>query len=406
MASIPIPWSGRQVASGWWWRRRGPRRCSAIPRLPVHPDDDRWKHLIGKQLQLPLCDRTIPIIGDGILVSMEFGTGAVKVTPGHDFSDFETGQRHSCRRSQCSTLPAASTTTHRRASADRRSPRRARGGAGSAAGGASSSRKAAQAEPRRCQRCDTVVEPMLTLQWFVRTEPWPAASRPSKPSSRVARASCPSTTPTITSAGCNIRDWCISRQLWWGHRIPAWYTPAKDGEEQQVFVARTAEEAFAKAGRTDLVQDGDVLDTWFSSALWPFRRWAGRNRPATCARSIPTSVMETGHDILFFWVARMMMMGLHFMNKVPFRVVLLHALVVDENGEKMSKVRGNVLDPLHLVHGADIETVLGVDKSKPTAQKDLQEAFSKFKKAFPSAASAHGQGFPKQGADALRFFPR
>ncbi|HNN93010.1 MAG TPA: valine--tRNA ligase [Pseudomonadota bacterium] len=372
--------------------------------VAVHPDDDRFKHLIGKQLQLPLCDRTIPIIGDGILVSMEFGTGAVKVTPGHDFSDFETGQRHSLP--QIAVFDFAGRLNDNAPAAFRgQTIAEARKAVLEALqeGGFLVEEKPHKLNLGRCQRCDTVVEPMLSLQWFVRTEPL------AKPAIEAVEQGRTRFVPEHYTDDYfrwmrNIRDWCISRQLWWGHRIPAWYTPAKDGEEQQVFVARTAEEAFAKAGRTDLVQDGDVLDTWFSSALWPFSTLGWPEQTRDLRTFYPTSVMETGHDILFFWVARMMMMGLHFMNKVPFRVVLLHALVVDENGEKMSKVRGNVLDPLHLVHGADIETVLGVDKSKPTAQKDLQEAFSKFKKAFPSAASAYGQGFPKQGADALRFF--
>jgi valyl-tRNA synthetase len=372
--------------------------------VAVHPEDERFKHLIGKQLQLPLCDRTIPIIGDGILVSMEFGTGAVKVTPGHDFSDFETGQRNNLP--QIAVFDFAGKLNDNAPAAFRgmtiADARKAVLEA-LAAGGFLVEEKPHKLNLGRCQRCDTVVEPMLSLQWFVRTEPL------AKPAIEAVEQGRTKFVPEHYTDDYfrwmrNIRDWCISRQLWWGHRIPAWYTPAKDGEEQQVFVARTAEEAYAKAGRTDLVQDADVLDTWFSSALWPFSTLGWPEQTRDLRTFYPTSVMETGHDILFFWVARMMMMGLHFMNKVPFRVVLLHALVVDENGEKMSKVRGNVLDPLHLVHGADIETVLGVDKTKPTAQKDLQEAFAKFKKAFPSAASAYGQGFPRQGADALRFF--
>ncbi|MBL9008398.1 MAG: valine--tRNA ligase [Myxococcales bacterium] len=372
--------------------------------VAVHPEDERFKHLIGRHVQLPLCDRTIPIIGDAILVSMEFGTGAVKVTPGHDFSDFETGQRHSLP--QISVFDFAGRLNDKAPAAFR----------GQSIGDA---RKAVlealqnagflvEEKPHklnlgRCQRCDTVVEPMLSLQWFVRTEPL------AKPAIEAVEQGRTRFVPEHYTDDYfrwmrNIRDWCISRQLWWGHRIPAWYTPAQEGEEPQVFVARTAEEAYEKAGRRDLIQDPDVLDTWFSSALWPFSTLGWPEATRDLRTFYPTSVMETGHDILFFWVARMMMMGLHFMKKVPFRVVLLHALVVDENGEKMSKVRGNVLDPLHLVHGAGIETVLGVDTSKPTAQKDLNEAFAKFKKAFPSAASAYPQGFPRQGADALRFF--
>ncbi len=372
--------------------------------VAVHPEDERFKHLIGKHVQLPLCDRTIPIIGDAILVSMEFGTGAVKVTPGHDFSDFETGLRHSLP--QISVFDFAGKLNDK-APADFRglSISDARKAVLEAlqAQGLLVEDKPHKLNLGRCQRCDTVVEPMLSLQWFVRTEPL------AKPAIEAVEQGRTRFVPEHYTDDYfrwmrNIRDWCISRQLWWGHRVPAWYTPVKEGEEPQVFVARNADEAYEKAGRRDLIQDPDVLDTWFSSALWPFSTLGWPEQTRDLRTFYPTSVMETGHDILFFWVARMMMMGLHFMKKVPFRVVLLHALVVDENGEKMSKVRGNVLDPLHLVHGATIDTVLGVDKNKPTAQKDMNEAFAKFKKAFPSAAAAYGQGFPRQGADALRFF--
>ena len=369
--------------------------------VAVHPDDERFKHLIGKQVELPLTGRTIPVIADPILVSMEFGTGAVKVTPAHDFNDFETGERHG--------LPQIS-VFDLKGNLNENAPERFRGLSISAA--RTAVLEALQAEgllveekPHklslgRCQRCDTVIEPTLSMQWFVRTEP---LSRPAIEAVEQGRTRFVPEhfTDDYFRWMHNIRDWCISRQLWWGHRIPAWYDPE---DESKVYVARTAEEAYEKAGRRDLRQEGDVLDTWFSSALWPFSTLGWPDQTRDLKTFYPTSVMETGHDILFFWVARMMMMGLYFMKKVPFRVVLLHALVVDENGEKMSKVRGNVLDPLHLVHGASTDEILGFSKDKPPTKKERDEALAKFKKAFPSAAAAYPNGFPRQGADALRFF--
>ena len=369
--------------------------------VAVHPEDERFKHLIGQQVEVPLTGRTIPVIGDAILVSMEFGTGAVKVTPAHDFSDFEVGQRHS--------LPQIS-VFDLKGKLNENAPERFRGLTIAEARtkvlealteeGLLVEEKAHKLSLGRCQRCDTVVEPTLSMQWFVRTEPL------AKPAIEAVEQGRTRFVPEHWTEDYfrwmrNIRDWCISRQLWWGHRIPAWYDPE---DESKFYVARTAEEAYEKAGRRDLRQDDDVLDTWFSSALWPFSTLGWPDATRDLKTFYPTSVMETGHDILFFWVARMMMMGLHFMKKVPFRVVLLHALVVDENGEKMSKVKGNVIDPLHLVHGAPMEEVLGFSKDKPAQKKEVDEALNKFKKAFPSAAAAYSGGFPRQGADALRFF--
>ncbi len=369
--------------------------------VAVHPEDPRFAHLIGKQVQVPLTGRSIPIIADPILVSMEFGTGAVKVTPAHDFSDFETGQRHGLPQISVFDLKGL---------LNENAPARflgltiekARTAVLEAlqAEGLLVEEKPHKLNLGRCQRCDTVIEPMLSMQWFVRTEPLakPAIEAVEQGRTRFVPEHF---TDEYFRWMRNIRDWCISRQLWWGHRIPAWYDPE---DESKVYVARTAEEAYEKAGRRDLRQDPDVLDTWFSSALWPFSTLGWPDQTRDLKTFYPTSVMETGHDILFFWVARMMMMGLHFMKKVPFRVVLLHAMVVDENGEKMSKVRGNVLDPLHLVHGASMEEVLGFGKESQPIKKDLDAALAKFKKAFPSAAAAYPSGFPRQGADALRFF--
>ncbi len=372
--------------------------------VAVHPDDDRFRHLIGKRLMLPLCGRTIPVIGDPILVSMEFGTGAVKVTPGHDFNDFETGLRHNLDQISVFDLKGL---------LNENAPERFRGLTIAAArtavlhelqeAGLLVEEKPHKLSLGRCQRCDTAIEPMLSLQWFVKTEPL------AQPAIAAVEQGKTKFVPEHWADDYfrwmrNIRDWCISRQLWWGHRIPAWYAPGTALEDGKVYVARSFEEACEKAGRQDLVQDDDVLDTWFSSALWPFSTLGWPEQTRDLKTFYPTSVMETGHDIIFFWVARMMMMGLHFMKKVPFRTVLLHALVVDENGEKMSKVKGNVIDPLHLVHGAALPEILGFAKDKTPSKKELDEAHNKFKKAFPSAAATYPTGFPRQGADALRFF--
>jgi valyl-tRNA synthetase len=375
--------------------------------VAVHPEDERFRHLIGKQAVLPLTGRTLPIIGDPVLVSMEFGTGAVKVTPAHDFNDFETGKRHD--------LPQIS-VIDQKGNLNDNAPARFRGlSVGAKPGGISPARQEVLAalaeegllvkeEPHKlsigvCDRCETVIEPLLSLQWFVKTEPLarPAIEAVETGKTRIVPEHF---TDDYFRWMRNIRDWCISRQLWWGHRIPAYYVP---GSDEAVYVARTKEEACRQAGRDDLVQDEDVLDTWFSSALWPFSTLGWPEQTRELKTFYPTSVMETGHDILFFWVARMMMMGLHFMKKVPFRTVLLHALVVDETGQKMSKVKGNGVDPLHVVYGASMDEVLGLDPQK-ASKKDRQDALSRFKAAFPSAAAAYTQGFPAMGADALRFF--
>ncbi|MCS6916048.1 MAG: valine--tRNA ligase [Myxococcales bacterium] len=367
--------------------------------VAVHPEDERFKHLIGRKVLLPLAQRPIPIVADPILVSMEFGTGAVKVTPAHDFNDFEAGQRHG--------LPQVSVIDlHGRLNDNAPEPFR-----GLTVAEARTAVLAALAqqgllvreEAHRlsigcCQRCDTVIEPTLSMQWFVRTGPLagPAIQAVEQGKTRFVPEHW---TDDYFRWMRNIRDWCISRQLWWGHRIPAYYDP---DDESKVYVARTRQEACRAAGRDDLRQDEDVLDTWFSSALWPFSTLGWPEQTRDLRTFYPTSVLETGHDILFFWVARMMMMGLHFMKKVPFRTVLLHALVVDENGEKMSKVKGNVIDPLHIVHGASLDEIL--DLRPGASAQERQEALEKFRRAFPSAAAAYPNGFPRQGADALRFF--
>lgn len=368
--------------------------------VAVHPEDSRYADLIGKKLKLPITSRAIPIIGDK-MVSVEFGTGAVKITPGHDFNDFEVGKRHS--------LPTISLlNTEGKFVKNEFIPEQF------VSLGVQQARQKILADLEEqglllktehhklkqgcCSRCDTVLEPMISKQWFVSTQPLAQAA--------IKAVQNGSTTfhPENYQAEFfrwmeNIKDWCISRQLVWGHRIPAWYDATNP---DKVYVARSYEQAVLKAGHSNLIQDSDVLDTWFSSGLWPFATLGWPNQTADFKTFYPTQVLETGHDILFFWVARMMMLGIYLTGTAPFKKVLLHALVVDENGEKMSKVKGNVIDPLHLVYGATNEAILGIKPN--SSDKEKTSGLAKFKKAFPTAATTYPQGFPKQGADALRFF--
>ncbi len=320
--------------------------------VAVHPDDPRYAHLVGKTVELPLTDRQIPIVGDGILVDLEFGTGAVKVTPAHDFNDFETGKRHD--------LPIINILDE---------------GAHISLAGPYFGLPVAEARKRvvadleaqglvvkieehahsvgHCQRSGAVVEPRLSLQWFVSTKP--LAER----AMQATRSGETQIVPKRFESTWyhwmeNIQDWCVSRQLWWGHRIPAWHAGG------QVFVARSLEVAQAQAQAagvdpSELVQDEDVLDTWFSSGLWPMGTLGWPEETPSLKKFYPTQVLETGHDILFFWVARMMMMGIHFTDKAPFHTIFLHGMVRDELGQKMSKTKENVIDPVDITneYGAD-----------------------------------------------------
>jgi len=356
--------------------------------VAVHPEDERFAKFIGRQVKLPLTGRTIPVIGDAALVDREFGTGAVKVTPAHDENDFETGQRHK--------LPMISVFDDQ-GLLNQNAPEKYRGMtildartavlADLEAAGLLVETKPHQLSLGRCQRCDTIVEPRLSLQWFVKTAPLakPAIEAVEKGQTRFVPESW---TKTYMHWMTNIRDWCISRQLWWGHRIPVWYC-----EKDHVTVSReTKGPGVCACGSTVLRQDEDVLDTWFSSSLWPFSTLGWPEATRELKTFYPTSVMETGYDILFFWVARMMMMGLHFMKKVPFRTVFLHAIVVDEHGNKMSKVKGNVIDPLDVVYGAQLPELL--KKAKESLAPE--SALANIEKSFPDGISA-------AGADALRF---
>ena len=330
--------------------------------VAVHPDDERYRELIGEEVILPVLERRIPIIADET-VSREFGTGAVKVTPGHDPNDFAIGRRHGLP--MISVLDVEGKMTAEAGpyvGLDRYECRRRIVDDLERAG------LLERVEPHRhavghCYRCRTVVEPMLSVQWFVRVDPL------AKPALDAVRAGRTRFIPehwerVYFSWMENIRDWCISRQLWWGHQIPAWYCRSCDGveilgsdlsggllvsERATPIVSREDPSRCPRCGGVDLVRDGDVLDTWFSSALWPFSTMGWPEPTQTLKRFYPTSVLVTGFDIIFFWVARMMMMGLHFTGEVPFRDVYVHALVRDESGQKMSKSKGNVIDPLEVL---------------------------------------------------------
>ena len=317
--------------------------------VAVHPDDERYQALIGKKVVHPLVDREIPIVADAILVDPKFGTGAVKVTPAHDFNDFEVGKRHGLELLTVIDLDGKMNANAGPVAGLDRFEARKKVKELIAEKGLDRGSKPHVLPLGRCQRCETVLEPLLSKQWFVRIEPLarPAIEAVEQGKTRFIPEQW---TNTYMAWMRNIHDWCISRQLWWGHQIPAWY--CADGH---VTVSRVAPAACATCQKTELRQDEDVLDTWFSSALWPFSTMGWPEPTETLRTFYPTSVMETGHDIIFFWVARMMMMGLHFMGEVPFRVVYLHPMVRDEKGQKMSKTKGNVIDPLVITeqYGAD-----------------------------------------------------